>query len=216
MAEKEAVHAVEVRANAEALKPILAELRAAGTVTGSLDMLRERGRDLDPAAVAVLQRWLPRVSRRDVQMAIVGCLKLPTGRAAAPTLFAVFRDPATEEGVRWSIGDAISLLADDDLYSEISRLVQDRTYGRAREMLALALGRMRKVDATPLLIQLLQDPDVRGHAALALGRRGGKDAFDALEPLLGNERKWIRQAADKSRRQIEKRLKKAEERSQTS
>jgi len=208
MAEKEAVREVEARANQEAMKPILAELRAAGTVTGSLDLLRERGR-LEPAAVAVLQRWLPRVSRRDVQMAIVGCLELPAGRAAAPTLFAVFRDPATEHGVRWSIGNAISLLADDDLYPEISRLVTDRAYGRAREMLALALGRMRKVDATPLLIQLLQDPDVSGHAALALGRRGGKDAFDALEALLGHERKWIRQAAVKSRRQIERRLNQA-------
>ena len=52
-------------------------------------------------------------------------------RAADPTGF----------GLRWVIGNALSAVADDSVFDEIAALAQDRSYGKACQMVVLSLAR---------------------------------------------------------------------------
>ena len=44
---------------------------------------------------------------------------------------------------KWAIGAALWVVADDGVFEQVVELVQDKRHGKAREMLAVALGNMR-------------------------------------------------------------------------
>ena len=50
------------------------------------------------------------------------------------------------------------------------RIVSDPTFGRNRQMLVLLLGKLKEESAIPVLIDLLEDEEVRLHAISALGQ----------------------------------------------
>jgi HEAT repeat protein len=145
------------------------------------------------AAVPVLIEWLndldrrvPAPDREKVREGLVRALTIPAARpAAAPALLAQFRAVADPTGVgpRWVIGNALEVVADDSVFEEVAALARDRSYGRARQMPVLGLGRSRDPRAVPLLVELLDDPDVAAHAAMALGKLGAPAARPALERL---------------------------------
>jgi HEAT repeat protein len=58
-----------------------------------------------------------------------------------------------------------------------------------------ALGRIGDPDSVPKLVEALQDPDLTVDAAGALARIGDGRAYDALLPLLGDDRAAARRAA---------------------
>jgi len=79
---------------------------------------------------------------------------LPAARpAAAPVLIEEFRkvhDPSGL-GLGWVVGNALSVVADDSVFGEIAALAQDRSYGKARQMVVLGLARSKDPRAVPLL-----------------------------------------------------------------
>jgi HEAT repeat protein len=76
-------------------------------------------------------------------------------------------------------------------------------------MLVLALGHVSNPAAFDLLVGLLSDEAVAGHAVVALGSLRDPRALSAIEPFLTAEKNWIRAEA---RRAIKK-LSRAGERS---
>ena len=65
--------------------------------------------------------------------------------------------------------------------------INDKRYFRRNA--AVALGNQGSQEAIPALTQVMLDPDelIRGHAAWALGRIGGRQAKQALESSLSRE-----------------------------
>jgi HEAT repeat protein len=57
---------------------------------------------------------------------------------------------------------------------------------------------MRKPEAVGVLIQLLADDDVAGHAVMALGTLKAKEARSAIEKLASHPKKWIRNEVQKA------------------
>ncbi len=184
-------------------EPILAELAEVGYETRSLADLRhsgERYRD----AVPVLVGWLPRVSDRKVKEEIVRALSVPWAKPAATRpMIDEFRrvdasvDP-TGTGLRWSIGNALDVLADDSVFDELVELVRDRRYGKARQMIVLGVGKSKRPEAVDVLLSLVDDPDVDGHAVKALGKLKATSARPALERKLEDNRAWVRGEARKA------------------
>jgi HEAT repeat protein len=101
-------------------------------------------------------------------------------------------------GLRWTIGNALDVAWDDAHFEELASLARDRSYGRAREMVVLGLGRSRRPDAGRVLVELLEDSEVNGHAVEALGKLGVPYARDALERMTSDSRGWVRSAATKA------------------
>lgn len=184
-------------------EPILAELAVAGYQARSLADLRHSGVRYREA-VPVLLGWLPRVTDRRVGEEIVRALTVPWARPAATRpMIEEFRrvdlsvDP-TGTGLRWTIGNALDVLADDSVFDELVGLARDRRYGKARQMIVLGLGKSKRPEVVEVLLGLVDDPDVDGHAVKALGRLKARDARAALERKLDDERAWVRGEARKA------------------
>lgn len=186
--------------------PVLSELADKGIAVESLNDLLNRPINYE-SAIPVLLKWLPKISNPRVKEIIVRALAVDWARpAAAPLLVHEFR--ATQEeadhSLRWAIANSLSVVADDSVLEDIIALARDTRFGSSREMLALALGNMKDERATNVLIELLDDPDMAGHAVMALGNRRSVKAQSAIRPLLHHPRGWIRKEARKAMAKLER------------
>src|SRR5262249_28304909 len=122
---------------------------------------------------------------------------------AAPALIEEFirADDSSSGRLRWTIANALEVVADDSVFDDIVRLLRDKKCGKARQMLALALGNMKRRDAVLVLTELLQDDEVAGHAIIALGKLKAKEARSAVEPFLHRGKAWV---CKEARRAIKK------------
>ena len=189
------------RANAESYsrvaEPVLKELMAAGYRVNTIGGLVQ-GKTEYRSAVPVLLHWLPRISDFQVKEDIVRALSVPWARPiASPVLIEEFRKPDNAE-LRWAIANSLAVVADDSVFEDLIRLVQDKGFGKAREMLALALGNMQDPRAVAVLMDLLEDEQVVGHATMALGKLKAYAARTRLKELTGHPTEWIRNEAKKA------------------
>lgn len=182
-----------------AARDVLADLVATGFKVEAIGDLRRLGIPYQ-AAVPVLIRWLPRVQEAAVKEDIVRTLSVPWAGDAAPLLLAEFErvDDATGTGLRWAIGNALEVLANDDIADGMIRLATDRRYGKAREMIVVGLGKLKNPRVTDVLLNLLSDEEVVGHAVMALGKLRARGARSRIEPLLNHSKPWVRKEAKKA------------------
>jgi len=162
--------------------PVLADLAEAGYHVNSVEELYHRRLDYK-SAIPILLKWLPLIENLDVKEAIVRALTVPWAKPiAAPALLAEFHKLLSEPdiSIKWAIANALEVVADDNSYDEIVNLVRNPQSGSAREMLALALGKMKNPDAQNVLIELLEDDMVAGHAIMALGKLRSVKAYNAI------------------------------------
>jgi len=189
------------RVNAEnysrAAEPVLKELGARGFRVNTIGELRQSNAEYR-AAVPILLHWLSRISDPQVKEDIVRTLSVPWAKpAAAPALIEEFRKAESGE-IRWAIANGLAVIADDAVFEELAELVYDKGYGKAREMLALALGNMQDSRAVIVLMDLLNDEQVMGHAVMALGKLKASAARVRLKELTDHPTDWVRKEARKA------------------
>jgi len=191
--------------NKEASKPVLANLSQAGLDVDWIEDLYNKRLDYK-RAIPILLRWLPRVENPAVKEAIVRALSVPWARnTEAPALLVEeFRRSKGDFGLNWAIGNALSVVADDDVLNDIVGLIRDKTYGKAREMLVVALGNMKTPDVKYFLIELLDDEDLAGYAIMALGKLKSKEARPFIERFLTHPKSWVRREAKKALARIDR------------
>lgn len=160
---------------------VLSELHAAriagaddfGRFVSNVESFRPSSLD-EPAAMPVLIRLLPTLRDPKVVSAVAGHLRRPWARPTAyEPVHDAFRSWAPREpmGAGWALGDALASAAASQHAAELLVLVQESTYGVARQMLVDSLWRHEAVaDVEPVLIDLLNDDDVARHAMSALQR----------------------------------------------
>ena len=136
------------------------------------------------SAAPILIRWLPQARTPLIKERIVRSL---TGESAAapdalqPLVAEFRRAPDEEWALKWAIGNALSTLADASIVDDLVELAADRRHGKGREMLMDALGRTKDERALELLVELVDDDEVAGHAISALRRLGPKSSLPYLE-----------------------------------
>lgn len=185
---------------------LVEQLRAAGVPVDSLSDLVNAKRSY-PRAIPVLLDWLqkvdavPAADRTKVHEMLVRSLSVPAARGVAgPLLVEQFRraeDPSGL-GIRWVIANALAVVADDTVFDDLIELARDRSYGRAREMLMLALAQTKNPKAIEVLLELLDDDEVAGHAVMALGKVGAREARPAIERFVEHPKPWVRKEAKKA------------------
>jgi hypothetical protein len=180
-------------------------LEAVGVVAESpWDLVNRRG-DYT-AALPVLLDWLelpdsefPIQERQRFREGIVRSLTVPNARGlAGPALVREFRRPGTPPGYRWAVGNALELVATDDIFDDVATIAADRSFGRDRQMVVMGLGRSRDRRAVGVLLGVLDDDTVVGHAVTALGRLRAVEARDAIEALTTHPKAWVRKEAVKA------------------
>jgi len=192
-------------ANREASHPVLTDLEKIGIRVDWISDLYTKKLNYK-VAIPILLHWLPLIENIDVKETIVRALTVSWAKpVAAPLLIKEFRKAGTGySSLKWAIGNALSVIADDSVYADVVNLVQDKRHGKAREMLVLSLGNMKEVQAVDILINLLKDDDLGGHAIMALGRIKSKKAYSEIEKFLTHPKPWIRREAKKALLKIEK------------
>lgn len=186
--------------------PIVSELIGAGFQVDVVSDLYHRRLDYR-SAIPILLRWLPRISDRGAKEGIVRALSVKWAKPmAAPALIEEFRRASLESeyGLKWAIGSALEVVADDSVFSELVILAGDKGHGRAREMVVAALGKMRDPRAVDVLIELLNDADVAGHALSALRKLAPQRARSYIERFVNHPRTWWRNEAKRALAKIDK------------
>jgi hypothetical protein len=154
-------------------------------------------REIIPVLIKALDRENDPVTLEQ----IVRALTVPWARpAAAKSLAKLFSriDGGSELGLRWVVGNALSVVADDSVYDEIVSYISNAGFGRSREMLVLALAKMRTRNADEILMRLLNDKDLVGHALIAVRKRKFKGAMDIARSFENDPHEWIRKEAKKT------------------
>lgn len=195
-----------VAESGNAAAPIVVDLRNLGLPVNSVADLVNKRLDYS-VAVPILLEWLPNTSDPSVKEDLVRALSVKWAKPdAAPLLVREFRrveDPSGS-GIRWAIGNALAVVADDAVFDELMEIVQDQSYGIARQMVAVALGNMKDSRAVDVLVSLLDDDVVTGHAIMGLGRLKAKRARSSIERYLNHPKPWIRKEAKKAIEKIDK------------
>ena len=186
---------------------LMSDLQLAGYSVTSVDDLRRSGVPYADA-VPLLLKWLPRAPTSNDKEGIVRALSVPWAKkeALVPLIaeFAVDPAPGTvqDELVRWAVGNALEVLWDDSEFEALSSLVLDPRFGRARQMVVLGLGKSRHPEVGQILLDLMEDPEVNGHAVISLAKTLRKfstpQAREALTEKLTDERVWVRKAAQRA------------------
>jgi len=161
-------------------------------------------------AIPVLIDMLSKVDDLGIKEGLVRAL---TVKEAAPVaalpLIKEFRqlmgDQSPRAGsVRWAIANALTVVAGKDSSNDVIELLKSPASGRARQMLALTLGRrLKDARGIPILIDLLDEEDVVGHAVEALGLLKAAEAQSHLLKLKRHPRTWVRKEVEKALKRIE-------------
>jgi len=188
-----------------AQEPIVADLKRRGFRIDTVQQLCGRKRSYK-SAIPILLKWLPITSDIRAKERIVEALSVPWARRlAAPALVAEFRDaPGVPfSGLKYAIGNALAVVADDSVFERISALLRDKRHGTDRTMLAMSLARMKNPRAVDLAIELLDDDEIAGHCVAALGELKAKRSRTRIRQFLRHPQEWVRTAAKRSLAQID-------------
>lgn len=80
-----------------------------------------------------------------------------------------YRSDSTADITRWFISDCLCRIRSRKFIKEYIDIVSNKKYGSNRKLLVLLLGKLKEESAIPILIDLLEDEEVRLHAICALG-----------------------------------------------
>lgn len=191
-----------------AAAPLKAELADAGFQVDSIADLYNQHMNYE-RAIPILLEWFPRIEDRNVKESVARALTVRWARAeAAPTMLAELkrqRDSEADRSLRFAAANALAEVADDSVFDEVVRLVQDRRYPIAdRGRLVVALANMLKErDRAIKMLRSLLSEDVAPHAITALGELRAIETRAEIEPFLGHQEAWVRQEAEKALRKFD-------------
>jgi HEAT repeat protein len=200
--EREAEREGDVFVNRRASEPVIADLRAAGFRVqwiADLRLLNDYR-----AAKAILLKWLSRMQNRDVKEDIIRALSAPWAKPEVVPLFVEEFRRCEDDDLRWAIGNGLEMLAEESMFETLAELAQDRRYGRARQMVVLALGKIKNPRAADILISQLDDREVGIMAITALGKLKAKGARHHIEKFLADPIADYRREAKKALTKIDK------------
>jgi HEAT repeat protein len=182
------------------LEPLLEQLQALGYDVESPERLPKLGRRYRDA-VPVLLDWLPRMTDPAAKKSVVRALSVPWARPEAIDALVREFEASDDDVYQWAVGNALSVVADDSAFDALARFVRDKRYGKAREMVVVALGKVkneRRAEALHLLTELLDDDELSGHALLGLEKLGDARALPAVERLAESPDRLLRTRAKRA------------------
>ena len=154
------------------------ELRIAGfdfeTSNQTLGFMPRNKKVILPIAIKYYQ--LARKQKKfDEQNHFLSFFQFKGIEEVVPMLIEDYYSNETQDLNRWFISDCIYRIRSKIFVKEYLDIVSNRVFGRNRQMIVLLLGKLKEERAIPILIDLLEDEEVRLHAICALGEFKRKD-----------------------------------------
>ncbi|PQQ66793.1 HEAT repeat domain-containing protein [Acetivibrio saccincola] len=181
---------------------LIQEVREKGVeITNINDLMKinMKYRDLVP----ILLKHLNEVTDESDKEFIVRCLGVKGFVEAAKPLISEFYK-SNNVSFKWAIGNSLSIIADEESLPEMIKIAQEKEHGIARQMIVDGLGAFKREDVKSVLVKLLNDDDVVGHAISGISKTRDKDLIKYIEPFITYKIKWIRNEARKAIKKLEK------------
>ena len=86
-----------------------------------------------------------------------------------PMLIDDFCSVEVNDSIKWSIADCLYQIRSKKFVKNYLDIISSAQYGKNRQMVILLVGKLKIEDSIPILIELLEDEEVRLHAICALG-----------------------------------------------
>lgn len=162
------------RDNPDSLIPLFVkELRELGfefeTANQAVGLLPKHKKAIVPVAVKYY-RLAKELEKPNEQNYFLCFLHIKGLDDVVPMLLEDYYSEKTEDLTRWFISDCIYQIRARNFVKEYLNIVSSRRFGQNRQMIVLLLGKLKEESAVPVLIDLLEDEDVRLHAICALGQ----------------------------------------------
>lgn len=155
------------------IPPFVKELRALGfefeTANQAVGLLPKHKKAIVPVAVKYY-RLAKELEKPNEQNYFLRFLHIKGLDDVVPMLLEDYYSEKTEDLTRWFISDCIYQIRARNFVKEYLDIVSSRKFGQNRQMIVLLLGKLKEESAVPVLIDLLEDEDVRLHAICALGQ----------------------------------------------
>ncbi len=178
-------------------------LASRGYRAASLDELVRSHAPLSHDLAAALVESLRQVSEPSLLEGIVRALGAARETFDARPLAQLF-EASDSSTLRWAIANTLAETRPAGLGDWLLRALQERRYGKAREMLALAAARTNRPEVVnPILVRLLGE--LPGHVALALAESGGVTELDDLRRAYASATGWEREQIGRTVNMIERR-----------
>ncbi|MDB5337688.1 MAG: hypothetical protein JWN70_3307 [Planctomycetaceae bacterium] len=178
---------------------VLTDLAEVGFTVGSLSELRDSGVRYAKAIPVLISALLEAETPRDIELLARTLGTSWAGEAAFKALLWRYEslegNGSSFDSARWAIGNSLEIMWDDRHFDQLARIAAESSNGRSRQMIVLGFGKSKQPDAVPLLLNLVHDPDVDGHAVLALVRHKDPRSREALQSKIRDSRAWVRKAA---------------------
>ncbi len=171
------------------------------SMTNSNDIMRI-GKN-DKVLIPILIKRLQETSNIVEKDLIVRALGVKGYSEASDALLDEFED-SDHMLYKWAIGNSISIIQDKSTKDRLVKIISDNKHGTARQMMIVALGKMKIEEAIPTLINLLEDNQEVGHVICALGYYEKPELMKYFKAYLNHDKTWVRNEAKKAIKKIEK------------
>ena len=176
---------------------LLQEVREKGVeINSTNDLIKIDKKYMD--LVPILLRHLQETDDEGDKEFLVRCLGVRGFTEASKLLVKEFHK-SSNSSYKWAIGNTLSIIQDRDILPDLLRIVQEKEHGIARQMIVSGLGAYKNSEnVKSILIELLNDDEVVGHAISAIRKIGDKELIRFVEPFISYKVTWIRNEAKKT------------------
>jgi len=155
-------------------------------------------------ALPVLLKHLKLAPNSWYKEGIVRALGVPRFKGATNLLIEEFRR-SNDHLYKWAVANSLYIIAPKDYLDELITIMGDSSHGNARQMIALALGKIGDYRCVPVLIKSLSQDEVVGHTIEALGMVGDNSVIELIRPFTKHKIKWVKDAANRAIENIQRR-----------
>ena len=181
---------------------LIREVREKGIeITNINDLMKinKKYRDLVP----IILKHLNEVTDESDKEFLVRCLGVKGFDEAAKPLIDEFYK-SNNVSYKWAIGNSLSIISSSEALPELIKIVQEKEHGIARQMIVDGLGAYKTEEVKSVLVNLLKDDEVVGHAISGIAKTGDKSLIKYIEPFTNHKISWIRNEARKAIKKLEK------------
>lgn len=147
--------------------------------------------------VPILLRYLKEIDDEGDKEFIVRCLGVKGFSEASRSLIDEFYK-SNNLNYKWAIGNTLSIIQDKDLLPDLIKIAREKEHGIARQMIVHGLGSYKAEKVKDVLVELLYDNEVVGHAISAIAKMGDVSLVKYVQPFLSYKVKWVRNEANKT------------------
>lgn len=172
---------------------LLNDIRARGVEICNINDLMKMDKSFKDLVPIVLKH-IQEIDDESDKEFLVRCIGVKGFTEATEQLLIEFHK-SENPSYKWAIGNTLSIIQDRKHVDELLEIVKNPKHGIARQMIVIALGKMKVKEAIPLLIELLNDEDVVGHVISALSYYKDPAVIPYIEPLTNHKVAWIKKEA---------------------